>query len=374
MPLRKSILYILNIVKGKYSSAKFRWAKRFGLIGRVMIVPYKGFGNQKAIYFIGRVIKDKGIEPGKKEDTAWQNIKSMFKRFSSFEVPGVRVQARFYGAEKTVVTDEEGYFDFHLIPVEKIPWDSSWHETELELLDTVVPEQEKVVAKGRIFIPQPEVEYGIISDIDDTILTTDATRWWKMIKITLINNARTRLPFAGVSAFYRALEKGASGNGMNPLFYVSSSPWNLYDLLIDFCDAHMIPKGALMLRDIGLSRESFFASDHATHKLKQIEHIFSIYPELTFILIGDSGQHDPEIYLQVIKDFPGRVKVVYIRDVSKAGRREKMDRIVKELRELGVELLLVKDTVEAAQHAASHQFIIYKEIPSIVVEKELDDK
>ena len=85
---------------------------------------------------------------------------------------------------------------------------------------------------------------------------------------------------------------------------------------------HNLPQGPLMLRDIGLSRDHIFAGSHTEHKLVQIERIFDIIRDIPFILIDDSGQHDAEIYLQVIRDFPGRVKMVYIRDVDPASNKE----------------------------------------------------
>ena len=71
----------------------------------------------------------------------------------------------------------------------------------------------------------------MISDIDDTIVRTGATSLLMMLRVVLLSNAHTRLPFQGVAAFYGALARGASGQDSNPLFYVSSSPWNLYDVL-----------------------------------------------------------------------------------------------------------------------------------------------
>ena len=70
-----------------------------------------------------------------------------------------------------------------------------------------------------------------------------------MAKLTLLHNAHTRLPFEGVAGFYQALQRGRDGEAYNPVFYVSNSPWNLYDLLEDFLDVHGIPRGPLLLRD-----------------------------------------------------------------------------------------------------------------------------
>ena len=75
------------------------------------------------------------------------------------------------------------------------------------------------------------------------MVRSSATNALKMAWIVLLNNAHTRLPFAGVNVFYEALQRGAEGRDLNPIFYVSSSPWNIYDLLEDFLDVHGVPAG-----------------------------------------------------------------------------------------------------------------------------------
>jgi phosphatidate phosphatase APP1 len=90
----------------------------------------------------------------------------------------------------------------------------------------------------------------------------------------------------------------------------------------------------------------------------------SVYLDLDFILIGDSGQYDPEIYLQVVLDFPDRVKAIYIRDLEK-DRKNELQSIVEDLSTLGVEMILVKDTLEAAQHALKKGWILAEDILDI---------
>jgi phosphatidate phosphatase APP1 len=107
---------------------------------------------------------------------------------------------------------------------------------------------------------------------------------------------------------------------------------------------------------------------HDEHKLAQVERIFEIISGIPFILIGDSGQHDAEIYRQVIKDFPGRVKMVYIRDVHPLSHGKVIE-IAEEVKKSGVEMMLVKDTVEAARHAASQGWIVESDIWEVAEEK-----
>lgn len=336
---------------------KLLFGIKSGIIKNLMIVPYKGFGNEKEVYILGRVIKDRNIQAAEHKDSSWINFKTMYKRFMTWKIPHARVKATFYGQEQLTTTDQEGYFEFRLNPTHDLDKKDSWQHVELELIDEIVPRRKEVTAIGKVFIPQGTSNFGIVSDIDDTIVPTGATRLIAMLKATFFNNALSRLPFPGIAAFYEALKGGGDNMGGNPFFYVSSSPWNLYDFLLEFLDIHKIPKGPLMLRDLGLSREQFIAGSHKLHKLTQIEHIFEVFYDLRFILIGDSGQEDPEIYLQVIKDYPGKVKRIYIRNVSSETREKKVLLIAEEMRRLGVELILVKDTYQAAEDALEQGYI-----------------
>jgi phosphatidate phosphatase APP1 len=196
-------------------------------------------------------------------------------------------------------------------------------------------------------------QFGIISDLDDTVLRSSVTDLLRMVHIVLLSNAHTRLPFEGVSDFYRALQLGSSGTGFNPIFYVSSSPWNLYDMLEDFLDVHGVPAGPLFLKDWSPTT----LRDHDRHKIGVIRTLLTTYPDLPFVLIGDSGERDPEIYRQVVREYPGRVRAIYIRDVTTRERDDAVHAIGDELKDIGVEMLLTSDTVEAAEDAAEKGLI-----------------
>jgi len=208
----------------------------------------------------------------------------------------------------------------------------------------------------------------VISDVDDTIVKTQATNLFRMLWLTLRSDATTRLPFPGVAAFYRALQQGVQGRSYNPIFYVSSSPWNLYDLLVDFMDAHGVPRGPLFLRDFGLDRDKFIQSSHQQHKLAQINTLLETYDNLPFILIGDSGQKDPEIYCQVARERPGRIRAIYIRNVTSWRRAQDVQSLVTVARAYGSDMRLMTDTMAAAKHAAMRGFITSEAIFEVRVE------
>jgi phosphatidate phosphatase APP1 len=286
----------------------------------------------------------------------------------------VRLEARFQNARQEVVTDAEGYFFVEFEPTGTLASEQVWHPIELRLLEQVVPEQDVVEATGQVLVPPVQSDFGIISDIDDTIIETEVTDFLKMLRVIFFNNAKTRLPFKGVAGFYRALCRGLGNHpAHNPIFYVSGSPWNLYDLLIDFMQTQKIPLGPLFLRDFGLSMDKFIKRSTKLHKLEQIEHILTLYPDLPFILIGDSGEKDPEIYQQVVQDFPGRILTIYIREISLEGRQAEIDLLIEELGKQDVEMVLVPDTEVAALHAVERGFISRDSLADIQTEKSKDE-
>src|SRR5688500_1205608 len=192
-----------------------------------------------------------------------------------------------------------------------------------------------------------------------------------MARTTFFHNEHGRMPFAGVTEFYNSLQLGRNGKRNNPFFYVSSSPWNLYDLLVDFLDLNDIPSGPLLLRDFGLDRDKESAN-HMGHKFKEISNILTTYPHLRFVLIGDSGQDDPKIYREVVAKFPGRILAIYIRDVQLADREKIASDIARDLIHDKVEMVVVDNTVEAAKHAEKIGLIYAETIPQIIIDKQQD--
>lgn len=356
---------------------KIRWSylRNFNRIGPLLIMPYRGLGNSKSAYISGRVMEDLNIRPAKLDDSKWRNLNAMYKRFESSEIPDAGIQARFYGQQLQTKTDLNGFFEFNFTIPENIDKSLLWHPVELELLDNPGNNKGPVTATGQVLIPQQESEYGVISDIDDTVLLTRATSLIRMLQKTFLYNVHTRLPFEGVAAFYRALHMGSNeSSSRNPLYYVSSSPWNLYDMLEEFFEMRRIPAGPFMLRDLKVDLTKIFKSAHKEHKLKQIEKIFAHTGELPFILIGDSGQKDPEIYREVVRLYPGRVKAIYIRDVSKDRRDQQVQRVMHETLSLGTEMLFVKDTEAAARHAIQQGYIRSEEMDDVQREKAKDQQ
>lgn len=307
--------------------------------GIPVIAPYRGFGRGGEMMVRGRVLVEKPITRAREAEPVWRNILNAYRRFHSAEVPGARVRAMYRDAVVETLANEEGHFQIRL---ESTLIDPAliWHEVGLMLAggETAVP--------AHVLVPPPDARYGIISDIDDTVVQTGATSLKQMMRTVLLQNAAMRTPFEGVADLYRALHAER-----NPLFYVSSGPWNLYDLIHDFLDITGIPHGPIFLQDWGLDQETLVTRPHETHKLREIQSLLDYYPALPFVLIGDSGQHDPEIYLRAIQSNPGRVKLAIIRDVTLESRDTAIAAIAESVQAAGSQMVYVQHSAQALEHA-----------------------
>jgi phosphatidate phosphatase APP1 len=331
----------------------------------MMIQPYRSYGTPARLHVRGRVLHDRGIVRAGVRDTRLKNFAQTWKRVFSSEVAGAGVAAVYRGKRVEGVTDGEGYFHLTIEGTE-VEGLQLWEEVEVSLISDSGPVKP---ARVPVLVPSARAELAIVSDIDDTVIRTDATSLLRMLKTILLENAHVRLPFEGVAAFYRALHRG-----VNPIFYVSSGPWNIYDLLAHVFEIRGIPAGPIFLQDWGLEEGQLIVRPHDDHKREQIDAIVGTYPSLRFILIGDSGQRDPEIYADVARHYGERICAIYIREVASGSRREAVTSIAEEIeREHGIPTLLVADTLAAAKHAAANGWVRDEDLPEIAGEKRADE-
>lgn len=319
----------------------------------IRLIAYRGYGNEHVLYLRGRALIDAKVTPSSTDDSHLENLWAAYQRLESDEVSGVPLAAHFAGDTWPAVTDSEGYYELAIAPGLPIATARVWHEVRLTWTvdDTPDTADEPATITAPVLTPPPSARFGVISDIDDTVLVSHVTSPFKMALVSLFANARTRSPFPGVAAFYQALQAGDSGSEQNPIFYVSSSPWNFYDLLVEFMQVKGIPAGPLLLRDYG--SQNLRGIGNRSHKRGAIEHLLATYPALPFLLLGDSGQEDPEIYVSLAADFPGRIIGIYIRDVTpeNADRQATIAALTQQVGAAGIPLLLSADTADAIRLA-----------------------
>ncbi len=154
---------------------------------------------------------------------------------------------------------------------------------------------------------------SVISDIDDTVKVTQVRDRRALMANTFLN------PFEAVPGMARAYTAWADNGAV--FHYVSSSPWQLYPALAQFFAESGLPAGSFHLREIGLGDRSFLDlfDTPADAKVPTISAIIRRWPQRKFVLVGDSGEQDPEIYARIYREFPGNVLHIFIRNVTDEG-------------------------------------------------------
>ena len=338
------------------------------------LLAYRGYGSPARAHVYGRALEVRKVSASTDADSTFRNLLNTYRRAESDPLPMARVTVKYANITTTMDADDEGFFGGWLDLSQPVATDEEWNEYEVSLFSPVRPGVGTVVAKAEILVPPSSARFGVISDIDDTVIQSRVSNFLQAARTVMLGNARTRLPFPGVAAFYRALRDGAGGDEKNPIYYVSSSPWNIYDVIAEFMDIQKVPRGPLLLRDWDIGWGSLASSRHFEHKGASIRNIIQLYPGMQFILIGDTSQHDPEIYRQIVAEFPDRVKAIYIRDVTvNAERAASVKKLAEEVLAAGSTLVLSEDTLGAAKHAVEHGWISSVALPEVGEEKRADE-
>ena len=334
--------------------------------GAYAATGYRGYGTREKALVLGRVLQLDETRPDVTgSPSRLRNLAAALTRIDSDPHPHARVRVSIGGAaddSREVVADDEGFFREWIGSRDPMP-EGQWLPVHVETQG-----RESI---SHVLVPPPGAAFGVISDMDDTVLQSNVASFLRAARLVLLENAHTRMPFPGVAAFYRALQAGTKLTGPNPIFYVSKSPWNLYDVIVQFLERQEIPLGPVLLRDWDLVPERATKS----FKTREIEEIFQTYPTLPFILIGDTTQKDPEIYREVVRAFPGRVLAVYIRNVAAStARSTAVKKLGEELAAEKATLILADDTRAMAAHAAEQGWIDPAALPEIAGDNRADEQ
>jgi hypothetical protein len=151
----------------------------------------------------------------------------------------------------------------------------------------------------------------VISDIDDTIKVTQVHDRKATLRNTFLNPFQ---PVPGMAEVYRAWAERPAAQ----FCYVSASPWQLFLPLSEFVRSNGFPAGMFYLKNFRLKDESVFSLFQNPEKYKPvvIEPLLKQFPQRQFVLVGDSGERDPEIYGRLARQYPGQVIRIFIRNVS----------------------------------------------------------
>ena len=339
---RDGVLRLLTLVAKPVRRAQGR--------GGVVVEPYRGYGSDREAFLIGRVFRQTHAEEAADLHDLWAHLRDIARRIRRRALAGVPVTATLGTATSEAETDRDGYYRVHLNLFGKpAGGKDGWHAAKLTVAVGPIIE-----AETSVFIPPPGSRFVVVSDIDDTVMHTGVANKLAMLWRLFVARAESRVAFSGVAAFYRALHHGVNGGEANPILYVSRAPWGTYDMLTTFFRAHDIPVGPeLFLREWGLSWRHPWPRRASDHKCELIDNMLALYPDMPFVLIGDSGQHDPEVYADIVQRHAGRVTAIYIRDVTpNPQRRAKVERLARNVAGSGSTMVLAADCTVMAEHAA----------------------
>ncbi|SCY27491.1 Uncharacterized conserved protein [Nonlabens sp. Hel1_33_55] len=341
-----------------------------------IIDVFRTYSGEFHLYVRGRALQDQPLKLYEHQ-TIYQTLRNTWRTFQTDEIRRIPVVLTLPNGEQyKSVTDSEGYFLFDIdtkhdlqnladeegyLPI-TISFDENnpaSHSTGSGRVAKAKSQQRISLNKftGETLVPPTTTAYGIISDIDDTIMKTGVTSFLKLRVAfnTFFRNYDRRIPFKNAANFYQLLHRGASGKDQNPMFYLSNSPWNLYRYLEKFVDFHGFPKGPILLRDFPTPWDRTPKRERP-HKEHELINILKHYPDQKFILIGDAGEHDTTYYTNAATLYPERIKAIYIRAVN----HRKKEAAIKEMADAFkvCPVLLVKESREAIEHAREMGWIV----------------
>lgn len=340
-------------VESKLTNRRREQKVQSGAFRGMQVVVYRGIVVDDVAEVRVRVT-EAPVLPGDSWIPYWDTVQVNLRRYAALDIVGAEVVLSIGKYTATAVTDNHGFADF-AVPVPNLR--VGWHDAQAVVMP--IGNGESATGTGRVIKPSLKAPFMVISDIDDTILVTGLTEGIAMVTRTVMRDANQRTAVPGMSSLYRGLARGvanrAGNHGPEPsFFYVSTGSWSFYTLLQQFVQLRAFPHGPMYLTDWGPTERQIRRSG-AEHKRSTIRRLFEAYPAMPFVLIGDSGQRDPLTYEEVAREFPGRVKLILIRQVGSDGddRNRKVRERAEKAREEGIPLHLTADASHAAELAHS---------------------
>jgi phosphatidate phosphatase APP1 len=224
-----------------------------------------------------------------------------WRRFLSAPAPGVPVTVEVGGQRHLLTCERGGYIDARVTARLEAGWGQA-----LLSVDGTSP------AEAPLYVVGPGAHRGIVSDIDDTVMITALPRPLVALWNTAVQREAARKPVPGMAALYREI---LAQDPDTVVVYLSTGAWNVAPALEEFLARHGYPRGPLLMTDWGPTQDAWFRSGRE-HKRTQLRRLLAELPGLTWLLVGDDGQHDPELYGEVADASPDKVRAVAIRQLS----------------------------------------------------------
>ncbi len=249
-----------------------------------------GLGRPEVVWISGRVLEE---EHGKHGPKAVRTARVL----TGSNRVGAAVTVTFLGRTAQAVSGHDGEFEVELRPPDGAPFPTGLHEATVQVEDVTAAARVQVVAPGAPFL--------VISDFDDTVAVTHVTSTPDLLASIFLEDAETQPAVAGMAAFYRCLHAAGA-----PVAFVSGSPVQLAPRIARFLEKNGFPPAALVLRNLG--RKTLHG-----YKEPVLERLSERFPSVKLVLVGDTGERDPEIYAAFAAAHPGRVARVFLRRATR---------------------------------------------------------
>ena len=270
-----------------------------------LAVGHVGYGGHDFVRVLARVVhappRDPD-EPAGEERAEQQAYRRGWRNFLTAEAMGVAVTVELGGRVHEVRTDRSGNLDVRL---PNPGWEPGRHRA------VVTPAGGEPVPV-RIHVVDESVGFGLVSDIDDTVIRTWLPRPLIAAWNTFVLQEHARRPVAGMADLYDDVLRARPGA---PVFYVSTGAWNTAGTLRRFLDRHGFPDGPMLLTDWGPTNTGWFRSGQE-HKRACLRSLVEDFPGIRWLLVGDDGQHDPVIYGEHAREHPDHVVAIAIRQLD----------------------------------------------------------
>jgi len=298
---RAKVLWIARL-EHRFHTWRERRARARGL--RASVSAYPGYGGEDWVRVLGRVlivpsVRERRGRRRRREDAGVRGWRS----FAAVPVGYARVVVTIDGVTHDVVADRGGVIDT-VLPARLQP---GWQP-----LSMTVEGSEPF--ETRVFVVGADVRFGVISDVDDTVMVTALPRPLVAAWNSFVLNEHARQPVPGMAVLLERLVREHPGA---PMVYLSTGAWNVAPTLQRFLRRHLFPPGALLLTDWGPTHDRWFRSGRA-HKEENLRRLAQEFPRITWMLIGDDGQHDDALYTAFTSAHPEHVSAVAIRRLSSA--------------------------------------------------------
>lgn len=324
------------------------------------IRAYRGFGSPSSVFINGQVTRETietalPTQEGRRQ-RVWRRFYEAIKLAVTRRVPLGRVRIHVAETCVEVGLDRCGHFSA-AIALDLAHQDALWLRYQVELLSPATVHA--VAAEGEVLIAPESAERIIVSDIDDTVIYTGVANKAMMLWRLFAHGADDKVPFPGIGAFYRGLQRSDESGQVNPAIFVSRSPWSIYPVLEEFFTSQNVsPKPVIQLREWGITWRHPFPRRARSHKEQLLRSVAEHCPDQPIILIGDSGQADPELYRDFALLHPQRVEAIYIRDVGKSQqRRRELRSMIALLASHDIPMILAASTEDLAADALYRGFI-----------------